>query len=202
MLSVGQTTLKANDASTIETALGNDGIIYMIDQVLIPPSLQAPTSAPPPTGPGFSTVQKIIPMGYRGCLQVNGDGRNDDSVKLGSCLDIKSSQEFTCDGTYIHPRGDTSRCLQAGRLGSPADGNYMRVYDCDASNILQKFDWNPEGGPMYLTGEWSDFCVVFRGNVGDVDARSDYCQAMLGSAWSKTWMEDFWILNSIESHTS
>jgi uncharacterized surface protein with fasciclin (FAS1) repeats len=167
-LIVGQTALKANGASITETALGNDGIIYMLDQVMIPPSLQSPTSAPPPTEPGFSTVQQIIPMGFRGCLEVNGDGSNDDSVKLGSCFDTKSSQEFTYDGTFIHPRGDTTRCLQAGRLGSPADGNYMRVYDCD-DNILQKFNWNPTGGPMYLTGEWSDFCVVFRGNVENLD---------------------------------
>jgi hypothetical protein len=68
--------------------------------------------------------------------------------------------------------------------------SYMRVYDYDASNILQKFDWNPEGGPMYLTREWSDFCVVFRGNVEnlDIDA-SSYCKVMLGSAWPKTWLE-------------
>lgn len=88
---------------------------------------------------------------------MNGDGKNDDSIKLGSCSDTKASQEFTYDGTYIHPRGNTSRCLQAGRLGSPADGYYVRVYDCDLSNILPKFDWNPEGGPIYRTGEWSAF---------------------------------------------
>lgn len=169
-LTVGQTALKANEASITETALGNDGIIYILDQVLIPPSMQSPTSsAPPPTAPGFSTVQQIIPMGYRGCLEVNGDGENDDSVKLGTCSDTKSSQEFTYDGSYIHPRGDTSRCLQAGRLGSPADGNYMRVYDCDPSKILQKFDWNPDGGPIYLTGEWSAFCIVFRGDAENLD---------------------------------
>jgi hypothetical protein len=121
----------------------------------------------------FSTVQQIIPMGYRPAEGVwkciDGDGDNDDSVRLGTCSDTKSSQEFTYDGTFIHPRGDTLRCLQAGAtLGfapQQMEISYMRVYDCDASNILQKFDWNPEGGPMYLTGEWSNFCVVFRGNV-------------------------------------
>lgn len=70
---------------------------------------------------------------------------------------------------FIPVAGDTLRCLQAGAtLGfapQQMEISYMRVYDCDASNILQKFDWNPEGGPMYLTGEWSNFCVVFRGNV-------------------------------------
>ena len=59
----------------------------------------------------------------------------------------------------------------------------MRVYDCDASNILQKFDWNPEGGPMYLTGEWSDFFVsCFEAMWRILIDASSYCKVMLGSA--------------------
>jgi hypothetical protein len=86
---VGQTALKANNASITKLALGNDGIIYTIDQVLIPPSMQMPTLTHPPTAPGFSTIQKNIRMGClpaRECLEVHGDGDKEDSVRLGTYL--------------------------------------------------------------------------------------------------------------------
>jgi hypothetical protein len=67
----------------------------MIDQALIPPSMQMPTSTPPPMALGlFSTVQQIIPMGYRPAEGVwkciDGDGDNDDSVRLGTFVQIQS----------------------------------------------------------------------------------------------------------------
>jgi hypothetical protein len=166
--------------------------------------MQMPTSAPPPMAPGFSIVQQIIPTGYcRGCLEVHwchGDGDNDDSVRLGTFVQIQSQvRSLPTMGHLFIPVVTLWDVCKRGTLGfapQQMEISYMRVYDYDASNILQKFDWNPEGRSMYLTQEWSDFCVVFRGNVEnlDVDA-SSYCKVMLGSAWPKTWLEGSWFRN-------
>ena len=166
-----QTGIKVNSASVLLTNTPIDGVMYMIDQVLIPPSIALPSSTQEPF-PGFLTVEKITHASWGGCLEVDGDGSDDDAVKLGACSDTKTSQEFTYDGTYIHPGGDESRCLQAGRSGAIQSGMFMRVYGCDPTNIFQKFSWDPTGfggGPMKLTGEWDGFCVVFRGDAGNDD---------------------------------
>mmetsp|Transcript_8336 Transcript_8336/g.15105 ORF Transcript_8336/g.15105 Transcript_8336/m.15105 type:complete len:91 (+) Transcript_8336:461-733(+) len=63
---VGQTALKANNASITKLALGNDGIIYTIDQVLIPPSMQMPTLTHPPTAPGFFQPSSKLSQGITG----------------------------------------------------------------------------------------------------------------------------------------
>jgi len=169
-LTVGIIQLKVNNANIDETMLASNGVLYVIDQVLIPPSLSSPTAATTPLPSGFTSPERISPVFYRGCLEVDGDGNNDDAIKLGTCSSTKPSQEFTYDGTFIHPGGDTSKCLQAGRLDTPANGMYMRLYDCDESNILQQFEWDfRNAGPIQLTGRWSAFCVVFRGVEENLD---------------------------------
>lgn len=169
-LTLTQTGIKANSARVLVTSTPMNAVMYVINQVLIPPSIVPPPTLEP--FPGFDTVEKITHASFGGCLEVDGDGSDDSSVKLGGCSATKTSQEFTYDGMYIHPGGDETRCLQAGRLGAVQDGMKMRVYGCDPDNIFQKFNWDPRGfngGPMKLIGEWSEFCVVFRGDTGNVD---------------------------------
>jgi len=169
-LTVGTLEIKVNNANVDRPMLASNGIIYVIDKVLIPSSLQPPTAAPTPLPSGFTSLERITPVFFQGCMDVDGDGQNDDSIKLGTCSSTKPSQEFTYNGTYIHPGGDTTKCLQAGRLDTPQNGKYMRVYDCDDSNILQRFSWDfRNSGRIQLTGEWSAFCVVFRGVEENLD---------------------------------
>ena len=55
--------------------------------------------------------------------------------------------------------------MQADRDGLPKVGAMMRVFDCDRSNKLQRFDYN--AGVIRLQGE--QLCAAFRGIVGDVN---------------------------------
>jgi hypothetical protein len=57
--------------------------------------------------------------------------------------------------------------LQAGYDGDPAEGEFVRVADCDLNNPLQQFTWS-DNGFISLTDN-PTFCMSFRGmndNVG------------------------------------
>jgi transforming growth factor-beta-induced protein len=173
ILTVTETETKVNDANIEETIPASNGIVYVIDTVLIPPSDPTPAPVDPTPAPVPNVtpvVEMITPVDFPGCMEVDGDISNDDSLLLGTCSDTSSKQEFTYDGTYLHPGGDSKKCLQAGRMNAPSDGKYLRVFECDSDHPLQKFSWNVNnGGPLTLT-EYPEFCVVFRGNVANVDA--------------------------------
>ena len=111
----------------------------------------------------------LRPKGYPGCMTIDGEGKDDDDLILATCVSSNALQTFRfVPGGQIQIGTDSSKCLQAGRLGTPSHGNYLRVFPCDESNDLQIFTWEAPDGRLYPTN-YPDVTVVFQGTTADVN---------------------------------
>lgn len=137
------------------------------DECKEPPPTNAPPTNPPPTNPPPPFVS-LTPIGHKGCMKVDGSGKDDDLLILGACDTGEPDQKFAFDGFHIRTALDESKCLQAGRMRAK-DGKMIRVYPCDPDEPRQKFEWDiVNGGPLTLR-DYPDFCVVFRGEKANVN---------------------------------
>ena len=210
VLTVAFDETQVNEANIEETILASNGIIYVIDAVLIPPpslDTTAPTpgvDTPPPapvedpsmmpstetgietfvptgadtTVPTFNTlptdggtpsIVTLTPRNYNGCIKVNGNGELDDDFRLASCDASDPKQQFSFVGEQIQLAMDTSMCLQAGRSVMPEDGKYLRVYECDSGETLQRFSWDAPDGALTMV-DFDDLAVVFRGTNANLNS--------------------------------
>ena len=118
-----------------------------------------------PDEEGFVTLK---PTNLDGCMEINGKGEDDDNFILAACDKSDPLQQFKFVGNQIQLGMDPSMCLQAGRLGTPSHGKYLRVFPCDSTNDLQDFTWDAPDGRLYPTA-YPAVTVVFRGTFPNVN---------------------------------
>lgn len=111
----------------------------------------------------------LTPTNYPGCMKVNGNGNDDDFLILATCNSADIKQQLKFVGSSIQLGMDDTKCLQAGRMGTPSQGKYIRVYPCDSSNDLQSFSWDSPSGRLYPTN-YPEVVVVFRGTNANLNA--------------------------------
>jgi hypothetical protein len=131
------------------------------------PSVTTSSSlGPPQSAPPADLLLSITPADFEGCIE-DEDNISIDKVFLRVCDSTKLDQKFKYDGVFRTGRNE-DKCLQAGYDGDPAEGEFVRVADCDLNNSLQKFTWDFVSGFISLTDNPA-FCMSFRGinaNVG------------------------------------
>lgn len=114
------------------------------------------------------TPVMVTPKNYDGCMQVNGDGEDEDDFILVTCDTTDLRQQFVLEGNLMKLALDPFKCAQAGRLNSePSHGHFLRVFPCDATNVQQKFSWNDDA-ILLMEFEW--LAVVFQGVKPDVNS--------------------------------
>lgn len=127
------------------------------------------TTSAPSGGTPSPSIVTLTPKNYSGCIKVNGDGDEDDDFRLVTCDKSDPKQQFSFVGDQIQLAMDPSKCVQAGRDPMPSDGKYLRVYNCDANETLQRFSWAAPDGALTLL-DFPDLAVVFRGVSANVNS--------------------------------
>jgi hypothetical protein len=123
---------------------------------------------PPQSTPPADTLVSVTPLEYEGCIEDEGNV-SIDKIFLRTCDSTKLEQKFKYDGALMHTGSNEDKCLQAGYNGDPAEGEFVRVVDCDSNNSLQKFTWDFANSGFISLTDKPDFCMSFRGvndNVG------------------------------------
>jgi len=121
----------------------------------------------------FEGPFNLTPRRHRGdsCVSVRRQSlRAGSSLRIMPCDSSATTQRFIFQDNMFHLEGDENKCLQAGLNGPAADGEYLRVIECDPNNDIQKFDWKAMGSPISLTYQ-SNLCVTNAGvtiNYGDL----------------------------------
>jgi len=109
----------------------------------------------------------LTPKNYNGCMQVNGEGKDDDDFILATCNASDPRQQFVLEASQMKLALDPTKCAQAGRLNpKPSHGHFLRVFSCDAMNAQQQITWNDSTLMLVPFG----LAVVFQGVTADVDS--------------------------------
>ena len=160
-----------NDANVVTAdILASNGVIHVVDTVLVPPPAISQPTSPPASADGY---QRLVSVDYDGpgdaCLEVKDSvNTNGQRLVLGDCTVAKGGWRFDDMGMIRTELGD-DYCMQAG-YGRHDDmvGRVMRINHCNAHNGLQKFVWKAGEGLRPEANK--NMCVVWRGttpNVGD-----------------------------------
>ena len=158
-----------NDSNVIAAdVLASNGVIHVIDTVLIPPPAISQPTAPPASADGY---QRLASVDYNGpgsaCLEVkNSVATNGQRLELGDCTVAKGGWRFDDMGS-IRTELNDDFCMQAG-YGSHGDmvGGVVRVSRCNAHNGLQKWTW--KAGEGLRPDANKNMCVVWRGTSANV----------------------------------
>ena len=184
---------KVNDVSIIGEQTASNGVVYAIDEVLLPPApvstpgptpaptpeitvapVRAPTPAPTPaptdpptdsTDPSFPSGDfQLTPLRFGGCMEADS-ASNDSGTHLVTCNSSRARQKWQYDNFVglFKLSTGSNKCLQAGRGDAPTDGRMMRIFGCNEDHPLQQFDWPGTAGGPIKLAKYPEYCVVFRG---------------------------------------
>lgn len=154
LVSVGDSVTVGGAAVIAADILANNGIIHAIDKVILSPYFT------------------LAPMGHTDlCVSQTSRSQPGSKLNLKPCDKSSVRQHYRLQDNMIHLEvGSDTKCLQAGLEGPVADGEYVRVQDCDPMNDLQKFEWT--AGESSITLEIQpNLCMVNAGvtiNNGDL----------------------------------
>jgi len=129
-------------------------------------------ATPVPTTGGDVAVPSVVtltPRDYPGCIKVKGNGDQDDELYLAACNPSDQKQQFKFVGDWIQLEMDSSKCLQGGRDPMPSDGKYVRVFNCDEDESLQRWSWDAPDGALSLL-DYPELAIVFQGTTANVNS--------------------------------
>jgi len=146
--------------------LTSNGVIHVIDTVLVPGADAAPGPATAPAE-GYSRLVSVSfkEQGWAGdaCIEVgHGEAVEYQMLMLGDCTASMGGWRYDEDTKLLRSELDDDFCMQAGYGEHEHLQNInMRLARCDEDSDVQQFVWEPASGLRLASDE--HYCVVWRG---------------------------------------